>query len=109
MDADVYGPSIPQLLGVNDAGAPTVNENKKIVNIFWSSKKEYFLTNCKNFSWLKNAKRVGIIKVILTSSSAEEIVSKLILLTRLSLVLIDFEISTMHLKILIKKKHLNVQ
>ena len=33
MDADVYGPSIPQLLGVNDAGAPTVNENKKIVPI----------------------------------------------------------------------------
>lgn len=33
MDADVYGPSIPQLLGLNDAGNPTVNENKKIVPV----------------------------------------------------------------------------
>ena len=33
MDADVYGPSIPQLLGVNNAGNPTVNENKKIVPV----------------------------------------------------------------------------
>ncbi len=33
MDADVYGPSIPQLFGVNDAGSPAVNEQKKIVPI----------------------------------------------------------------------------
>ena len=33
MDADVYGPSIPQLLGVNEAGNPTVNADKKIVPV----------------------------------------------------------------------------
>ncbi len=33
MDADVYGPSIPQLLGINEVGNPTVNEHKKIVPV----------------------------------------------------------------------------
>ena len=33
MDADVYGPSIPQLLGVNEVGNPTVNADKKIVPV----------------------------------------------------------------------------